>query len=121
MSNFRTCELCDRDYNAATFNAASNPHRCEPEALVARILALKEALKSERKRSQPKQGCGHTADCAVHNGLELPVGPCDCGAVAAAELRLTQATEEPLNGEAQLGNSRSSSPEHYFGQGEPTR
>jgi hypothetical protein len=86
MSDFRTCELCDLDYNAATFNAASNPHRCEPEALVARIVALKEALKSERKRSQPKQGCGHTVDCAVHNSPALPSGPCDCGATLAPEL-----------------------------------
>jgi hypothetical protein len=41
MSTFTSCELCNRDYNAATFNAGSNPHRCEPEALVARILALR--------------------------------------------------------------------------------
>jgi len=59
MSDFRTCELCDVVFNAHMSNAATDPHRCEPAALVARILALKEALKSERKRSQPKQGCGH--------------------------------------------------------------
>ena len=45
IQNLRTLQY----YNADTFNAASSPHRCEPAALVARIVALKEALKSERK------------------------------------------------------------------------
>jgi len=121
MSDFRTCELCDVVFNAHTSNSATDPHRCGPAALVARIVALKQALKSERKRSKPKQGYGHAANCAVHNGPELPIGPCDCGAVGAGELRLTVGTEEPTSGEAQLGNSRAFSPEHYFGQGEPTR
>jgi hypothetical protein len=79
MSSFTTCEFCSLDYNLATSNAAINPHRCEPAALVARIVALKEALKSERRRLQPKQGCGHAIDCAVHGAPTLPSGPCDCG------------------------------------------
>ncbi len=119
MSDFRTCEFCDVTFNAHT--AATDPHRCEPAGLVARIVALKEALRFERKRSQPKQGCGHTADCAVHNGSELPVGLCDCGAVGAAELRVTVGPEALTTGQAQLGNSRPYSPEHYFGHGQPTR
>ena len=85
MSDFKTCELCDVVFNAQTSNSATNPHRCEPAALVARIIALKQALKSERKRSQPKQGCGHAIDCAVHNSPPLPSGPCDCGAAPTAE------------------------------------
>jgi hypothetical protein len=101
MSDFKTCELCDVVFNARTSNSATDPHRCEPEALVARILPLKEALKYERKRSQPKQGCGHTVDCAVHNSSELPSGPCDCGAALAAEVHLAPAMEGPFNGESQ--------------------
>jgi hypothetical protein len=85
MSRFTTCELCEVVFNAETSNAATNPHRCEPADLVTRIVALKEALKSERKRSQPKQGCGHTVDCAVHSSPGLPSEPCDCGAALGVE------------------------------------
>jgi hypothetical protein len=78
--DFRTCELCEVTYNAPAFNVVNNPHRCDPGALAARIVSLKDALRSERKRWQPKQGCGHAFDCAVHNAPTLPSGPCDCGA-----------------------------------------
>src|SRR5258708_29145739 len=100
MSQYRTCELCEVVFNAETSNAATNPDRCEPGALVTRIVALKAALKSERRRSQPKQGCGHAVDCAVHNGSALPDGPCDCGAAPAAEEHLATVLGGPLNATA---------------------
>src|SRR5580658_6730875 len=95
MGQFKTCELCNQYFNTETTNPGSNPHKCEPSALVARILALKGRLRSQREEWQPRQGCGHAYDCAVHNApaLELPNGPCDCGAtreeIAAADAAST--------------------------------
>jgi hypothetical protein len=81
-----TCELCNRGFNAATFNAASNPHRCEPEALVARILALKDALKSERKTIATEAALWARGRLRGSQFSWAPSGPCDCGAAPAEEL-----------------------------------
>lgn len=34
-----------------------------------------------------RDGVLHNADCAVHNGPDFPIGPCNCGALAKAERR----------------------------------